>query len=177
MSETVIQSLIAAGAGFFGALVGAIAAVLGPWWLRRSDRTSSERAAHLESRRAAIVEYVDAQVSLANHVVEADEETKARAIRANRALAELTSRLLPGERAVDDWLHGLGVYGAISTDTRIRTWGFGFAGRILLSWHRGETTVAELRPFRIVISEGTVSSIFVNDWPTGKEMTMDGAKL
>lgn len=164
MTETVLQSLITAGAGFFGALLGAVGAVFGPWWLRRSERRSETDRADKEARRSAIVEYIDAQVALANHISPADEETARRALRANAALVELSS--LIEDEGVAEWLHGLGGMSK-TTDSDFRRYAYGTGGRLLTAWHHGNIGPDKLKPF-MVYKKGFE---FREEWPTLAEQS------
>jgi len=166
MSETVSIALITAGAGFFGALLGAVGAVIGPWWVRRSDRLAEAEANRRTERRDAIVEYVDAQVALTGVIDDVDRRKEA-SRRANASLTLLTSRLEPGEKPVDDWLHGLGTYAVRGLSAGYRQMAFGTAGRMLLAWHRGDISMNDLKPYLLHHSGGMIVR---DSWPSKQEV-------
>jgi hypothetical protein len=168
-------SLITALAGFFGALVGALAAVIGPWWLRRSDRTATVEADRAEARRVAVVNWVEAVLNLS---MQLDDEGIERKVKANRAVAELTSRLLPAEKRVDEWIHGLGAYAKSSVDQSIRFSAFSMAGMVLIAWQRGDLDQSKLKPFTIVWDSERMehAAAIREDWPDRSTLRMAWAK-
>jgi len=157
MSETVAISLITASAGFFGALLGAVSAVFGPWWLRRSDRLAEASATRAEERRVAIVEWIDAHVylNLYPNRDPGDPELLSRTQRVNSATTTLTSRLTAKEEALVDWLAGLS--GAADKYHGQDYLNFLSVGsQLLLSWHRGTKKLSDMKPFTMKTTGGGI---------------------
>jgi hypothetical protein len=165
MSETVAISLITALAGFSGALLGALAAVVGPWWLRRSDRLATEKSGSLEARRLAIVEWLDSQISLMNHLEIGGTETPALAERTNHATFNLLSRFSREEDAVGKWMLSLQLAAEIVGEPGNREY-FNVGGQMLLEWQAGVRSTEQVVPFIIVRSEAGRLQIDFGAWPS-----------
>ncbi|WP_353809142.1 hypothetical protein [Agromyces sp. SYSU T00194] len=171
MSDAVALSLIAASAGVLGALLGAAGAVFGPWWLSRAQHDRDLERERREALRLAVVEWVNAHIDMANRMDKGESPGEA-AGRMNRALTEISSRLVPGDRPVETWVHGTGAYSSAAASAGLRRRAYGSAGRMLLAWNRGEVKAGELRPFHLVYSAdgrqaGTTS---IGRWPTTDEL-------
>jgi hypothetical protein len=172
MSETVALTLITALAGFLGALLGAVAAVIGPWWLKKSDRKAATESERIEARRAAIVEWVHASIALAGQPDPADPKLLDLQVRANQASVELLSRLRGTEFAVAKWINDVGVFGSheVARDVRLRA--YSEAAEMIMDWHRGNRGQDQLRPFQIVRVEqdGELVGVFSERWPSRFEV-------
>lgn len=64
MTETVQIAIISAGSGIVDALFGAAGAVLGPWWLKKTEIKAEREKINMETRRRAIVEYANNKMDL-----------------------------------------------------------------------------------------------------------------
>jgi hypothetical protein len=149
MSETVAIALITAFAGFSGALSGAVAAVIGPWWLRRSDRVATSAAEARELRRLALVEWVDAELAYLAGQTDDVAERAEPAARFHRATMVIASRLTPDEEPVLDWLAGL-ASASDELDSNSGRSMLSVGTQMIFQWHRGTLPVEKLVPFHLV---------------------------
>lgn len=156
MTQTVAVALITAFAGFAGALVGAAAAVFGPWWLHKAQREAEARDAAAEARRLAIVTWTDANVALANAIEAKDEKAIAKwALAANAAQTEVLSRLDRDDTAVRVYLSQATSTLSFYEDVEARRTAAARAGAALLAWHLGVEDHVKLTPYVIASFDGT----------------------
>jgi hypothetical protein len=167
MSETVAIALITALAGFFGALLGAASAVVGPWWLSRSERKAQVAAETLEMRRLAIVEWFDAKVDMAASAEDpkpSQEQAHARTVRGNRAGTELASRISAEDEAVVAWMSGVS-YVVTTLPAKEQIAFIGVAQDLLFRWHRGTLSTSRLKPFELVYArDGKAGIHYTANW-------------
>jgi len=167
MDETVAIALITALAGFFGALLGAAGAVVGPWWLSRSERNAQVAAEGLELRRVAIVNWFDAKIDMASTAEDpnpSQEEAHARTGRENRAGTELASRISADDEAVVAWMSGVSyVVSTLPAGAQIAF--ISAAQDLLFRWHRGTLPTSSLKPFELVYArDGKAGIRYAADW-------------
>ena len=146
MDETVMIALVTSATGLASGIVGALAAVWGPWLQRRAERREIAETVAVEARRAAIVELVTANLHLTNHLFDDDPETAARASRVNAAFTEFSSRIHRNESSVIDWTTNATFLAArLDADDRRVVWHE--VGQQLLAWHRKSIDKDALVPF------------------------------
>lgn len=156
MTDTVQIALIAAASGLVGAVVGAVAAVVGPWLLSRSERKASQQAAFVELRRAAIIEFFDADTRLTVGVGFPDYND--RVARANAAFTSLGSLLQLGEGSIDVWLRWLRAHSQtmpLQERMAYQSWG----EKMLFEWHRGERKTEDVKRFELVVVNGNITNV------------------
>jgi len=112
MTEAVQISLITAASGLFGALLGAIAAVVGPWWLKKFEIKSERERDYLASRRTAIIEYANSKLAAMQEYQQAfrlggevGEKTIEALNDANRKSTILFSLIKKEDAGIKDWIN------------------------------------------------------------------------
>jgi hypothetical protein len=63
MTGAIQASLIRRPSGLFGALLGAIAAVAGPWWPKKLELETERERAYIDLRCVAITEYANSKLA------------------------------------------------------------------------------------------------------------------
>ena len=113
-NETIIIALITAGSGVLGALVGAAGAVIGPWWVKRSEILAEKHQRELENRRKAIVDFANKKLTSmqAYHQVfslgATDESLLEKIERANVSVNELYSLIGKDDSRLKVWTNKMG---------------------------------------------------------------------
>lgn len=165
-------ALISAGSGVFGALLGAIAAVFGPWWLKKKEVAAEIERNYLEARRLAIVDYANKKMDSiqAYHqvfVLGSDNENLNESINAaNKSVAELYSLIKSEDAYVKDWINKMS-YKVISLkpkniDEISKADAFlGIGIQHLISWHTGEIKTSDLQPFGL---DKNGNSVWLQSW-------------
>ena len=177
-SETVHIALITAGSGIVGAALGAIAAVIGPWWVKKTE-INEERARNdkEEMRRALVdlsVKYTEAILEFYQVFSFGKKNSDIVNInnQSNNAITELYSRVKKEDAGFKSWMNGFfarsrafqikGVedLGSVSAFVNV-----GFLHAI--SWHVGELSTHELKPFGLDAQGNTVwLSDWNDEWPS-----------
>lgn len=171
-SETVLVALITAGSGILGALLGAIAAVVGPWWLKKTELQAERTRNEIEARRKAIVEFSNKKlISMqAYHQVFSlggkDDSLICKIENANQSANELYSYIKKEDGAVKKWINGMG-FRAISEkpasmDDLVKIDAFlGIGIQYLIAWHVGELRTSDLRPFGL---DKNLKPVWLDSW-------------
>lgn len=158
MSETVIIALITGLSGVLGALLGAVAAILGPWWIKRQEIDSQQLNAYIEARRRAIVDFANKKlISMqAYHQVISmggkDEYFFEKIENSNMSANELYSLIKKEDSALKDWINNMS-YKAISIKPSsiqdlVKIDAFlGVGVQYILAWHVGQFSTSDLKPF------------------------------
>lgn len=158
MTETVQIAIISAGSGIVGALFGAAGAVLGPWWLKKTEIKAEREKINMEARRRAIVEYANNKMDAMKEYHQvfsfgAKSETLTDKINeANKSATELYSRIKKEDAAVKDWINKMS-FRAFSAKLStikdlIKIDAFLSIGiQYLIAWHVGELSIMDLKPY------------------------------
>lgn len=172
--NTVLVAIITAGSGILGAILGASGAVLGPWWVKKTELQAQRAASEIEERRKAIVDFADKKSAALTeyHQVfcfgsKSDgliDLTNA----ANKSSTELYSRIKKDDALVKDWINKMCFRAFASKPktfeelTQINA--FFHAGiQHLLSWHVGELSTKGLKPFGL---DKENNPVWLKDWET-----------
>lgn len=149
-----MAALISAGSGALGAFLGAAGAVIGPWWLKKTDH---KKEVH-EARRKSIVDFSVkkiAQVTAYNQAFHfgGNGEDFIRANDAfNISVTDLYSRISSRDSYVKQWINEMSfklftIVPKDINDVATMQAFIGIAVQELIAWHSGEKTASDLTPF------------------------------
>jgi len=144
------SALISAGSGLVGALVGAVAAVVGPAFLQKRQLREARERDRVDRRTASLAEFISALLQSSNFLPPFEGEQKAIPERVNRALTELQLTLNEAEQPVASYVTNLAREVAMK-DTLNGRWGtVNQGGQALTEWARGVISMSDLTPFEFV---------------------------
>lgn len=173
MTEAVQISLITAASGLFGALLGAIAAVVGPWWLKKYEIESERERAYIELRRVAIIEYANSKLAAMQEYQKAfrlgvgvSENTIEALNDANRKTTALFSLIRKEDANLKNWINKmqfkyLNMPVKTPHELAVADAFLGLGIQHLLSWHVGELRTADMKPFGL---NSKSESVWLENW-------------
>ena len=173
MTETVLIALISAASGVFGALFGALGAVIGPWWLKKLELGAERERSYLDARRAAIVAFSNAKLDVMREYHQVfvlggsgmGKLTEAIG-NANKTATELFSLIKKEDASVKKWINSMGHKSlmlkpkTIEELSRVDAF-LGIGVQHLIAWHVGELVTSELRPFGL---DKSCESVWLKEW-------------
>ena len=171
-NETIAIALITAGSGVLGALLGAAGAVVGPWWVKRSEIVAAKKQREAESRRKAVVDFANKKlISMrAYHQVFSlgvkDEYLLDKIENANISANELYSLISKEDSALKDWINKMSFKAfAIkpkSAQELMKIDAFLRVGvQYIIAWHVGELSASEFKPFGL---NSNLEPVWLDDW-------------
>jgi len=171
-NETIVIALITAGSGVLGALLGAAGAVVGPWWVKRSEIIAEKQQRETESRRKAIVDFANKKlISMqAYHQVFSlggkDEALLEKIENANISANELYSLISKEDSALKDWINKMGFKAfsikpkSVQELVKIDTF-LGVGVQYIIAWHVGELSTSDLKPFGL---NANLEPVWLDAW-------------
>jgi len=172
VNETIAIALITAGSGVLGALLGAAGAVVGPWWVKRSEIIAEKQQFEMERRRKAIVDFANKKlISMkAYHQVFSlggkDEDLQEKIENANISTNELYSLISKEDSALKDWVNNMSFKAFTikpsSDQELVKVDVFlGVGVQYIIAWHVGELSTSELKPFGL---NANLEPVWLDTW-------------
>ena len=158
-SLTLAVALVSGGSALIGAVVGAVAAVVGPALVARQTSKSLAASSAREARRQAILAWSDAAFAAAA----ARPPSPDLIVRHNQTLTILDSQFGPNDVAANEFVYGVSHRMFQLRHSRARFRLIAFASRRLLRWQRGEKNVL-LDPFAVTFVDGKNIVVGLSSW-------------
>ena len=178
MSETVQIAYIAAGSAIIGAFLGAVGAVLGPWWLKKTAIEAERKLNEYEARRKAIVDFTNKKIDSMREYHQVfslggtSDTLPDKLDEANKSVTDLYTYIKKEDRAVKDWINKMGYRTSSiqisSNEDLLKADAFlGVGVQYLIAWHVGELATTDLKPYGLDRNNQPVElESWEEAWPT-----------
>lgn len=136
--------------GLAGTVVGALASFLGAFYLSNRERSAERDRVRVEARGAALQQWIDAMIAVADDPGAVDKDGVSPRSRLNQADVRLRLCLTASEQRVVDYIQGVTMEVLRNGDVPTRMGTINHGGQELIDWHRGVESEVGLAPFSYI---------------------------